>query len=82
VCRVLRRDSDVPVIMLTARLEETDRLIDLELGADDYVVKPFSPRAIVARVRAVLRRTQVTPVSPEVVSASGVADHPRRTMAC
>ena len=73
MCRALRRDSDVPVIMLTARLEETDRLIGLELGADDYVVKPFSPRAIVARVRAVLGRTQVTPVSPEVVSASGVA---------
>jgi hypothetical protein len=72
VCRALRRDSGVPVIMLTARLEETDRLIGLELGADDYLVKPFSPRAIVARVRAVLRRTQVTPVSPEVVSASGV----------
>src|SRR3990172_1414945 len=58
VCRGMRRDSDVPIIMLTARLEETDRLIGLELGADDYVVKPFSPREIVARVRAVLRRTE------------------------
>ncbi len=72
VCRALRRDSDVPIIMLTARLEETDRLIGLELGADDYVVKPFSPREIVARVRAVLRRTEGTPVRPEVVSTSGV----------
>ena len=58
VCRRLRRDSDVPIIMLTARLDETDRLIGLELGADDYIVKPFSPRELVARVRAVLRRAQ------------------------
>jgi two-component system alkaline phosphatase synthesis response regulator PhoP len=56
VCRALRRESDVPIIMLTARVEETDRLIGLELGADDYVTKPFSPRELVARVRAVLRR--------------------------
>jgi len=58
VCRALRRESSVPVIMLTARAEETDRLIGLELGADDYIVKPFSSRELVARVRAVLRRTQ------------------------
>jgi two-component system, OmpR family, alkaline phosphatase synthesis response regulator PhoP len=58
VCRTLRRDSDVPIIMLTARVEETDRLIGLELGADDYITKPFSPRELVARVRAVLRRVQ------------------------
>lgn len=58
VCRALRRESDVPIIMLTARLEETDRLIGLELGADDYITKPFSPRELVARVRAVLRRVQ------------------------
>ncbi len=58
VCRALRRDTDVPVIMLTARVEEADRLIGLELGADDYITKPFSPRELVARVRAVLRRTQ------------------------
>jgi len=56
VCRTLRRESDVPIIMLTARVEETDRLIGLELGADDYITKPFSPRELVARVRAVLRR--------------------------
>jgi two-component system alkaline phosphatase synthesis response regulator PhoP len=56
VCRSLRRTSDVPVIMLTARAEEADRLIGLELGADDYIVKPFSPRELVARVRTVLRR--------------------------
>lgn len=58
VCRLLRRESDVPIIMLTARVEETDRLIGLELGADDYITKPFSPRELVARVRSVLRRTQ------------------------
>jgi DNA-binding response OmpR family regulator len=58
VCRTLRKESDVPIIMLTARVEETDRLIGLELGADDYVTKPFSPREVVARVRAVLRRTR------------------------
>ena len=57
VCRTLRQESDVPIIMLTARVEETDRLIGLELGADDYITKPFSPRELVARVRAVLRRT-------------------------
>jgi DNA-binding response OmpR family regulator len=57
VARTIRRTSDVPIIMLTAKAEETDRLIGLELGADDYVVKPFSPRELVARVRAVLRRT-------------------------
>ena len=61
VCRQLRRDptlADVSIIMLTARIEETDRLIGLELGADDYITKPFSPREVVARVRAVLRRAQ------------------------
>jgi two-component system alkaline phosphatase synthesis response regulator PhoP len=61
VCRRLRRDpvlADVPIIMLTARIAETDRLIGLELGADDYVTKPFSPREVVARVRAVLRRAR------------------------
>jgi two-component system alkaline phosphatase synthesis response regulator PhoP len=64
VCRTLRRESDLPIIMLTARVEETDRVIGLELGADDYVTKPFSPREVVARVRAVLRRVQ-GPRAPE-----------------
>jgi len=59
VSRELRRDSQVPIIMLTARGEEADRVIGLELGADDYVVKPFSGREVVARIRAVLRRTAV-----------------------
>jgi DNA-binding response OmpR family regulator len=57
VCRILRRDSDVPILMLTARGEESDRIVGLELGADDYIVKPFSPRELVARVKAVLRRS-------------------------
>ena len=60
VCRRLRQTSDVPVIMLTARGEEIDRVAGLTLGADDYVVKPFSPRELVARVKAVLRRTAKT----------------------
>jgi two-component system, OmpR family, response regulator RegX3 len=60
VCRAVRRDSNVPIIMLTARGEEADRVIGLELGADDYVVKPFSAREVVARVRAVLRRSVAT----------------------
>ena len=56
VCRAIRRESNVPVIMLTARVEETDKLVGLEIGADDYMTKPFSPRELVARVRVVLRR--------------------------
>jgi DNA-binding response OmpR family regulator len=58
VCRQIRRVSGVPIIMLTARVGETDRLIGLELGADDYITKPFSTRELVARVRAVLRRVK------------------------
>lgn len=60
VCREIRRKSNVPILMLTARVEEADRLIGLELGADDYVVKPFSPREIVARVRTIFRRTSAS----------------------
>jgi two-component system alkaline phosphatase synthesis response regulator PhoP len=69
VCRALRRESAVPIIMLTARVEETDRLIGLELGADDYITKPFSPRELVARVRAVLRRVQGGVRQPGLVRA-------------
>ncbi|XUW99712.1 MAG: response regulator transcription factor [Dehalogenimonas sp.] len=58
VCRQIRRSSDVPIIMLTARQEDADKLIGLELGADDYVTKPFSPRELVARVKVVLRRAR------------------------
>jgi two-component system alkaline phosphatase synthesis response regulator PhoP len=63
VCRHLRRESDLPIIMLTARVEETDKLIGLEIGADDYITKPFSPRELVARVRVVLRRISADPSS-------------------
>ncbi|MCB9130908.1 MAG: response regulator transcription factor [Anaerolineales bacterium] len=69
VCRAIRRESDVPIIMLTARVEEVDRLIGLELGADDYITKPFSPRELVARVRAVLRRVRGGVQSPNLIQA-------------
>jgi DNA-binding response OmpR family regulator len=59
VCRQLRKDGDVPVIMLTARGDDVDKIVGLELGADDYVTKPFNPRELVARVKAVLRRYEV-----------------------
>jgi two-component system alkaline phosphatase synthesis response regulator PhoP len=69
VCRTLRRESDVPIIMLTARVDEADRLIGLELGADDYITKPFSPRELVARVRAVLRRMRGGVHQPGLIHA-------------
>ncbi len=71
LCRALRARSGVPVIMLTARGEETDRIVGLELGADDYVAKPFNPRKLLARVRSVLRRARSLPgnLEPEEVSA-------------
>jgi DNA-binding response OmpR family regulator len=65
LCRWIRARSDLPVIMLTARGEETDRIVGLELGADDYVTKPFSPRELAARVKTVLRRTHNTSVTAE-----------------
>ena len=65
VCRQIRKESETPILMLTARDEETDRLIGLELGADDYVSKPFSPREVVARVKAILRRSRKTPEKTE-----------------
>ena len=72
VTRTIRRHSDVPIIMLTARVDETDKLIGLEMGADDYVTKPFSPREVVARVKAVLRRTRGQPLQSEVLTAGGI----------
>jgi DNA-binding response OmpR family regulator len=69
VARTLRRESSMPIIMLTARVDERDRIAGLELGADDYVTKPFSPRELVARVRAVLRRTRAAAPETDVVSA-------------
>jgi two-component system, OmpR family, alkaline phosphatase synthesis response regulator PhoP len=67
VARALRRDSGVPIIMLTARVEESDRLRGLEIGADDYMTKPFSPRELVARVKAVLRRSRVGTAAGDLV---------------
>ena len=61
VCREVRKFSDIPIIMITAKVEEIDRLIGLEIGADDYICKPFSPREVVARVKAVLRRIHHEP---------------------
>jgi DNA-binding response OmpR family regulator len=69
VCRAIRKESDVPIIMLTARVSETDRLIGLELGADDYITKPFSPRELVARVKVVLRRVQGGVRTPGIIVA-------------
>jgi len=78
VTRELRRASDVPIIVVTARGEETDRIVGLELGADDYVVKPFSPKELVARVRAVFRRTESRQEDAEVLRVAGVEiDVPR-----
>jgi DNA-binding response OmpR family regulator len=71
VCRQLRTFSNVPVLMLTAREEEIDRVTGLSLGADDYVVKPFSPRELVARVKAILRRSHFTPVEKSEKLVSG-----------
>src|SRR5437667_5461264 len=67
VARTLRRESNVPIIMLTARVEESDRLLGLQVGADDYVTKPFSPRELVARVVAVLRRSEASTGGGDVV---------------
>jgi len=78
VMRELRKVSIMPVIMLTARSEESDKLIGLELGADDYVTKPFSPKELVARVRVVLRRMENMSIAPEVLHTAGLTlDLPR-----
>jgi len=67
VAREIRRKSSTPIIMLTARVEEADQLIGLELGADDYIAKPFSPRIVVARIRALLRRSETAPAQSQVL---------------
>jgi two-component system, OmpR family, alkaline phosphatase synthesis response regulator PhoP len=72
VTRELRRGSNVPIVILTARSDEADRIVGLELGADDYVVKPFSPKELVARVRAVLRRIESSREAPEAIRVAGV----------
>ena len=76
VCRAIRRESNVPLIMLTARVEEADRLIGLEIGADDYIVKPFSPREVVARVRTVLRRSSPPAEQPALIAIGDLTIDP------
>lgn len=80
VCRQIRRSSDVPILMLTARGEEVDRISGLKLGADDYVVKPFSPRELVERVKAILRRGRMEPTGDKNLLRHGdlVLDRERR----
>ncbi len=84
ITRILRQDTltaHIPIIMLTARVEETDRLIGLELGADDYITKPFSPRELVARVRAVLRRSEGALQPTRIINAGElIIDLERRTV--
>jgi len=67
ICKEIRQFSNVPILMVTARVDEIDRLLGLELGADDYICKPFSPREVVARVKSVLRRSQSTTTSPNTL---------------
>jgi DNA-binding response OmpR family regulator len=78
VCRVLRRDDDIPVLMLTARSTEDDVLLGLELGADDYMTKPYSPRELMARIRTVLRRSGRAQRDDPAVRAAGIAVDPVR----
>ena len=74
VCREIRKTSQLPILMLTAKGEEIDRILGLELGADDYIVKPFSPREVVARIKAVLRRTSEQPrADSDVVTHNGLS---------
>jgi len=72
VAREIRRKANTPIIMLTARVEEADQLIGLELGADDYILKPFSPRLVIARLRALLRRAEAAPQTPAVLRVADI----------
>jgi two-component system response regulator ResD len=80
VCREIRKNSDIPILILTARGDEIDRILGLELGADDYVVKPFSPRELVARIKAILRRTrkdrQVSADKEKIIELAGLSISP------
>jgi phosphate regulon transcriptional regulator PhoB len=86
VCRALRsekRTTRIPIIMLTAKSGESDRILGLELGADDYMTKPFSPRELVARIKAVLRRTAAPQMPAEIIQRGGLTiDLARRTISC
>ncbi|MBF8289737.1 MAG: DNA-binding response regulator [Chloroflexi bacterium] len=78
VCRAIRREADTPVLMLTARTDDIDAVVGLELGADDYVTKPFNPRALVARVKAILRRTDGTVRLGRPIEVGSLRIDPRR----
>jgi DNA-binding response OmpR family regulator len=80
ICRIIRSRSDVPIIMLTARSDDIDRIVGLELGADDYLTKPFNPRELVARVKAILRRIERKPSLPSdmVLSFDNLSIYPER----
>ncbi len=78
VCREIRREADTPVLMLTARADDVDAIVGLELGADDYVTKPFNPRALVARVKAILRRTDGSVRLGRAIEAGSLRLDPRR----
>ena len=78
VCREIRRRGDTPVLMLTARSDDVDAIVGLELGADDYVTKPFNPRALMARVKAILRRTQATARGARPIEVGLLRIEPRR----
>jgi two-component system alkaline phosphatase synthesis response regulator PhoP len=78
VCREIRRRGDTPILMLTARTDDIDAIVGLELGADDYVTKPFNPRALVARVKAILRRTEVTARGGRPIEVGSLRIDPRR----
>jgi two-component system response regulator BaeR len=78
VCREIRKFSDIPVIMVTAKVDEVDRLIGLELGADDYICKPFSPREVVARVKAVLRRARPGETPQRIIAGPIILDETTR----
>lgn len=78
VCRAIRREADTPILMLTARTDDVDAIVGLELGADDYVTKPFNPRALVARVKAILRRTDGTVRLGRPIEVGSLRIDPRR----
>ena len=78
ICRRIRQESDVPIIMLTARDQDVDKIVGLELGADDYLTKPFNPRELVARVKAIFRRVAPTPKTQRAVVGDVTLDQDRR----
>jgi DNA-binding response OmpR family regulator len=78
VCRTLRAESTVPIIMLTALSDETDQIVGLEIGADDYIIKPFSPRTLVARARALLRRVQDNVRAPAIIRTGDLEINPEK----